>query len=183
MARFLACLRFRTSSLGAMMQGLFIFGLRIMDMTLQTMRLMLMGRGYKLLTALFGFAGAAIYVLAVSPVIRNMGSWTNLLGYAAGFATGGLIGQLLEERMAMGFTILRVISSRRGGELAQRLRAVHFAVTEISGWGMEGNVSLLYCFTPRKRTGELVDLIREIDADAFVSSQNVRQIQRGFWTV
>jgi uncharacterized protein YebE (UPF0316 family) len=165
------------------MQGLIIFGLRVVEMTLQTLRFMLMGRGYMLLTALFGFAGSILYLVAVSPVIQTMNSWTNLLGYAAGFATGGFIGQLLEERMAMGFTILRVISSRRGVELTERLREVRFAVTEVSAWGKDGCVSLLYCFVPRKRIDELVDLIHEIDADAFISARDVRQVQRGYWTV
>jgi uncharacterized protein YebE (UPF0316 family) len=163
------------------LDGLLIFSLRVVDTSLQTMRVMMMARGYKLFTALLGFAGSLVYIKAISPVIQNMHSWTNLLGYAAGFATGMVVGLIVEDRLAMGFALLRIISSRRGVELAETLRAAGYAVTEISAWGKDGNVSVLYCFISRKRVEELIELVHSTDEEAFVSAENVRSVRRGYY--
>jgi uncharacterized protein YebE (UPF0316 family) len=106
------------------LQGLLIFALRIIDMSLSTMRFMMIARGYKLLAGIFGFFGAIVFIVAIRPVIQNLDDWGNLIGYAAGFSTGMVIGLILEERLAMGFTFFRIVSSRRGCEVAERLQQV-----------------------------------------------------------
>jgi uncharacterized protein YebE (UPF0316 family) len=162
-------------------QGLAIFGLRLLDTTFFTIRLMLTARGQKLLAGILGFFGALIYVIAISPVIKNMSDWGSLIGYSAGFSTGMLIGLYLEERLAVGFTLFRIVSPSRGAEVAQNLRSVGFAVTEIPAWGLQGNVSLLHCFVRRKRMDELVAHVVSVDDEAFISIEEVRSVTHGFW--
>jgi uncharacterized protein YebE (UPF0316 family) len=162
------------------LQGLLIFGLRIIDMSLSTLRLMMMTRGYKLLTATFGFFGSAVFVIAIRPVIQDLDDWRKLIGYAAGFSTGMLLGLYLEERLGMGFTLFRIVSSRRGVELAARLRTAGYAVTEIAAWGKDGNVALLHCIVQRRRLEELIALVNLVDPEAFIAAQDVRSLQRGY---
>lgn len=163
------------------MQGFVIFGLRLLDTTFFTIRLMLTARGQKILAGILGFVGSLIYVIAISPVIKNMGDWGSLIGYSAGFATGMLIGLFVEERMAVGYALLRVISSTRGAVIADDLRSAGFAVTEIPAWGLHGNVSMLYCFVRRKRMDDVVGCVVSADEAAFISIEDVRSVKHGFW--
>jgi len=162
-------------------QGLVIFGLRILDTTFFTIRMMLTARGQKLLAGILGFIGALIYVIAISPVIKNMSDWGSLIGYSVGFSTGMLIGLILEERMAVGYALYRIISTNRGTELANKLRSAGFAVTEIPAWGLQGSVSLLHCFVRRKRMDEMIEHVVSVDDKAFISIEDVRSVKRGFW--
>jgi len=162
-------------------QGLIIFVLRILDTSLFTIRLMLTARGYKLVPAILGFMGSLIYIVAVSPVVKNMHDWGSLIGYSAGFATGMLIGLLIEERMAFGYVLYRIISTNRGEEIAQSLRSLGFAVTEIPAWGLHGSVSVLHCIVQRRKMAKLVDQVVSVDEAAFISIEDVRSVEHGFW--
>ncbi len=162
------------------MQGLIIFGLRILDTSFFTIRLMLTARGRKMLAGILGFMGSLIYVTAIKPVIKDMTDWGTLVGYSAGFATGMLLGLIIEERMAVGYALFRIISTNRGAEIAQNLRSVGFAVTEIPAWGLNGNVTLLHCFVRRKRAEELIELAASVDSEAFISIENVRSVKHGY---
>jgi uncharacterized protein YebE (UPF0316 family) len=158
-----------------------IFGLRVADMTLDTLRVLVVMRGKKGLAWVLGFFQALIFVVAISSVLKNLDNPLNILGYAAGFATGILTGMWLESRMAVGYTHLRVISPRRGAELAERLREAGFAVTEISGMGRDGVVNLLSCNVLRKQAGQLESLVQQIDPEAFMTAEDVRKVDGGFW--
>ena len=163
------------------MQAVLIFFLRIIDVGLATTRFMLMARGYRLAVWVMGFIGSTIFISAIRPVIQDVSNWGNVLAYAGGFATGMVIGMLAEERLAKGFTLLRIVSVRRGSELADKLRLAGYAVTGTPARGKDGSVDLLLCFVQRKHATQVVRLVTEIDGDAFVSSEAVRSVNHGYW--
>lgn len=164
-----------------LLSALLIFTLRIIDVSMATLRLLMVMRGRKGLAWIFGFFQAFVFIIAISAVLTNIGNWQNLIAYAAGFATGSVVGMLVEERLAIGFTHLRIISSRRGNKVAEHLRAAGFAVTEIPARGKDGTVTLLNCSVRRKRVSLIRRLVEEIDADAMVTAENIRAIRKGFW--
>src|SRR5574342_405553 len=104
-------------------------------MTFDTLRMLFVMRGRKDLTWILGFMQSAIFVIAITSVLSNLNNPLNIFGYAAGFATGNVIGMLIEEKLAVGFTHIQIISSGRGVLLAQGLRKNGFAVTEIPARG------------------------------------------------
>jgi len=120
-------------------------------------------------------------VLAVSSVITNLGNPLNVIGFAAGFATGNVVGMIIEERLAIGYIQLRVISSRRGTALADRLRAEGYAVTEIPARGRDGVVTLLSCSVRRKQVETVRQMVSNVDAEAFITAEEIRPLRRGFW--
>jgi uncharacterized protein YebE (UPF0316 family) len=130
------------------MQVLAIFLLRVIDVGLATVRLMMVSRGYKAAVWGLGFLSALIFVTTIRPLIGHLDDWAKLLGYAGGFATGIVVGLLIEERMAVGYTHLRIISPRRGSALAERLR----------GKGRRGGAALLQRTTERSPDGHRADL-------------------------
>jgi uncharacterized protein YebE (UPF0316 family) len=158
-----------------------IFFLRMVDVSLYTVRLMMVVRGRKVLAWIFAFLQSFVFVTALRLVLSDLGDWAKYLGYAAGFATGILTGMWLEGRLAIGYTHLRVVSPRRGAELTERLREAGFAVTEIAGIGRDGAVDILNCSVLRKQTGQFVALVQQIDPDAFMTAEDVRKVDGGFW--
>lgn len=120
-------------------------------------------------------------MLAVSSVITNLGNPLNVIGFAAGFATGNVVGMIIEERLAIGYIQLRVISSRRGTALADRLRAEGYAVTEIPARGRDGVVTLLSCSVRRKQVETVRQMVSNVDAEAFITAEEIRPLRRGFW--
>ncbi len=159
---------------------LLLFCLRVIDMTLDTLRTLVMVRGYKAIAWFMGFVQAMVFLFSLSLVMAG-GSAQVMLGYAAGFATGNVLGMWIEERLALGHLHLRIISSRRGDRVAQVLREAGYGVTVMPAQGRDGAVSLLNCNLRRRDVSTALRLVRLADPDAFVTAEVVRPLRRGFW--
>jgi len=164
----------------AWLAALTIFGLRVTDMSLDTLRMLFVVRGRKAIAWVLGFFQAAVFVIAFSNVLSHLDNPLNILGYAAGFATGNVVGMLIEERLAIGHIHLRIIT-KNGAALAAALRAARFAVTEIQARGKDGVVHLLSVSVLRKDVDHAEQIVHETDPESFVTSEDVRPIRRGFW--
>ncbi|MBP1702473.1 MAG: hypothetical protein H6Q38_1580 [Chloroflexi bacterium] len=163
------------------LSGLSIFFMRVVDVSLYTVRLMMVVRGRKALAWIFAFFQSFVFVSALRAVLADLNDWAKILGYSTGFATGILTGMWLEGRLAVGYTHLRVISPRRGAEMAENLRSAGYAVTEIPARGRDGAVNLLSCSVQRKHASQVEAIILQIDPEAFVTAEAVREVTGGFW--
>ena len=155
--------------------------MRISDVTLYTLRLLMTVRGRKALAWVFGFCQGVIYVSVIGIVLANVNNWANILGYASGFATGLVVGMLIEQRLALGHAHIRIFSSGQGIALTERLREAGFAVTEIPARGKDGAVTLLETKVLRRHSHQVQQLAMETDPQAFITVEDVRPVQRGFW--
>jgi uncharacterized protein YebE (UPF0316 family) len=169
------------SSPQAWLGAAFIFFLRVLDMSLDTMRVLFVMRGKKQFAWVFGFFQALIFVAAISTVLANLDNPLNLIGYAAGFATGIVLGMFIEERLAIGHILMNIVSPRRGSAIADNLRANGYAVTEIPARGKDGMVTLLNVSVLRKNVDAVRTLANETDPQAFITAEDVRPVRRGFW--
>jgi len=165
----------------AWLGALLIFTLRVGDMTLDTLRLLFVVRGRKYVAWVLGFFQAAIFVFAISSVLNNLDNPLNFIGYAAGFATGNVLGMWIEEWLAVGHTRLNIVSPSRGASLSASLREAGFGVTEIPARGKDGMVSLLSLSVLRKDVARAEQIVRASDEEAFMTSEDVRPMRRGFW--
>jgi uncharacterized protein YebE (UPF0316 family) len=114
-------------------------------------------------------------------VLTGNAGWMSILAYALGFATGNVVGMWIEERLAVGYIRLTVVSARLGAALADSLRSHGFAVTEIPARGKDGTVSVLTVSVRRREFDHVETVILETDADAFITAEDVRAVRRGFW--
>lgn len=167
--------------MATLLAGLLIFCMRVADMSLDTLRLLFTMRGRKELAWLFGVAEAAVFILAVSQVLKGPLNFWTVMGYACGFGTGTVVGMLAEERLALGFTRFSVYSLTRSAELTAALRQAGHAVTEFAGYGQSGAIAVVTCAVSRKDAPGVHGLIRQIDPEAFVTSDEVRPLQRGYF--
>jgi uncharacterized protein YebE (UPF0316 family) len=168
-------------TLQTLLGAAFIFALRVCDMSLDTLRVMFVMRGRKPIAWILGFFQATIFVVAFTYVLNDVQNPINVIGYAAGFATGNVIGMSIEERLAVGHIHLRIISPHRGAEIAERLREDGYAVTEVSARGKDGMVTVLNCNVKRKRMDQVDRVVTQIDDEAFLTAEDVSPIWRGFW--
>jgi len=166
---------------GAILSAALIFALRVTDMSLDTLRMLFVMRGRKGVAWLLGFCQSAVFVIAITSVLSNLDNLLNIIGYAAGFATGTVIGITIEERLAIGHTHLRIISSRRGAAIAERLRAEGHAVTEIPARGKDGMVTLLAVSVRRKNIDLVRNMVNDVDSEAFITAEEIRPLRQGFW--
>lgn len=165
----------------AWLSAALIFVLRVSDMTLDTLRVLFVMRGKKQIAWVLGFIQSAIYVFAIGKVLSQLNNPLNIIGYAAGFATGNVVGMIIEERIAVGHILVNIISPRLGSAIVTHLRQNGYAVTELSGRGKDGMVSMINCSVLRKQVDKVHDLISEIDPEAFITAEDVKPIKHGFW--
>ncbi len=158
---------------------LFIFAARVTDVSLSTVRTLLLVRGKRLPAAILGFFEVSIYILALGRVMTTLNNPLNLLVYALGFATGNFVGATLEERMALGYLTVQVISRETGSDLANILRAQGFGVTVLHGEGRDGSRQILYISLKRKFLSHIMNTLEAQEPDAFVTVMDTRLTQGG----
>ena len=164
----------------AVLGGLLIFVLRLTDVSLGTLRILMTVRGRKLWAALIGFVEVTIFVVAISQVVRNATNVWSVLGYSGGFACGTLVGMTIEERLALGFTVVRIISADIQNGIAEALRARGFGVTEMSGQGLHGAVEILEVVVQCHDLPTVLQTIDHVDSKAFVTVEETRRVYRGY---
>lgn len=158
-----------------------IFLVRVCDMSLDTLRVLLVVRGRRLPAWVVGFAQSALWVVAVTSVLSNLGNLWNVAGYAAGFATGNVVGMAIDDRLAIGHGNIRVISPARGSAVAEAMRRAGYGVTELSGRGKDGMVTILTSSVRRRDIDRLRREVLQIDPESFLTVEEVRPLHRGFW--
>ncbi len=161
--------------------GLFVFAMRVTDMSLDTFRLLLVMRGRKLQAGLIGMVQAAVFILAVSAVLTGPLDLWKLVGYAAGFGCGVMLGMLVEERLAIGHAMLRVYSPTGGKAIAEALRAAGFAVTEFAAQGQTGKITVVNSVVLRRQVPSVRAIIDSVDPNAFITIDEARPLQSGYF--
>ena len=158
-----------------------IFFLRVGDMSLDTIRMLFVVRGRKAIAWGLGFGQSLLFVVAISSVLANLDNLITVLAYATGFATGNVIGMLIEERMAVGYLHFTIISSNRGAVIAEQLRKSGHAVTEIPARGKNGTVSMLNTNVKRKDMEHVETIVLKADPEAFITQDEIRPVRHGSW--
>jgi len=159
--------------------GLLIFVARVVNVSMGTVRTVVAVRGQKYLATVIGFFETLIFILAISSVLQNVGNVWNVLGYCGGFAAGTLVGLTLEEKLALGYVTVQVISQSSGPAIASALRDRGYGVTEVMGKGLGGNVHVVNTVVKRRNVSDIVALVSKVDRRAFVTIDNIGRVLRG----
>ena len=153
--------------------ALSIFLLRLLDQTLGTLRILYVNKGKPLFGAILGFIESAIWIVAISQVIQDLNDPFLIFGYALGFAAGTIMGSYIENTIAIGDIVVRIFVPKDsdGEKVAEELRTNGLGVTIINGEGMQGEVTIAWCVTPRKRLKEVMKIVSVITPDAYVTTE------------
>ena len=157
-----------------------LFVMRIADVSLATMRMLLIMKNRRLLAPLIGFFEVLIWIFAAGVAIQHLESPLHILGYAAGFAAGNWVGLWMEGKLALGVTAMQVFTPSHGNEIAEALREIGHGVTQFAGKGKDGPVEVVYSVVKRKSAQEAMKAVYRLDEDAFVTQGDVSAIQYGW---
>jgi uncharacterized protein YebE (UPF0316 family) len=152
--------------------ALLIMCMRICDVTIDTIRLILVVQGRKYLAGIAGFFEILIWIFAIRYVMQHLDVILNLFGYATGFGLGNIIGITIEQKIGFGFAQLNVISRHFTDKIATELRKLRHGVTILPAEGGAGGISIIVVITPRKVQKKVIQLIESIDSKAFITVQN-----------
>jgi len=158
-----------------------IFIVRVLNMALDTVRMLTVMRGMRTITWILGILQTVLFVVALGSVMNDLNNPIKIIAYSVGFATGNVIGMNIEKRLAFGFVNMTIISSLRGQELANKLREQGHAVTEIPARGKDGSVEILECSVQRKFAADVQKSVLDCDPGAFITSRDIQRIWRGYW--
>lgn len=161
---------------------LFIFFARATDVSLATIRTIMVVRGKKLMAACIGFVEVTIYILAINKVLSGMDNLFNVFMYSLGFAAGNYIGVIFEEKMAIGTIVAQVVTKKdQEFEISNYLREKGYGVTITEGKGKEGEIDILKIVLDRKNLKSFEKDIMRFDDRAFITITDVRDIRGGYF--
>lgn len=155
--------------------------INIVYVSLSTIRMILTLKGRKYIAAFVSMFEIVIYVVGLGLVLDNLEQIQNLIAYAVGFGTGVVVGSKIEEKLALGYITVNVISSNPDLNFTQKIRAKGYGVTSWPAYGMDGDRLAMQILTPRKYELNLYEVIKGIDPKAFIISYEPKQIYGGFW--
>ena len=161
----------------------FIFFARICDVTIGTMRIIFVARGMKMVAPILGFVEVFIWIIAIGQIFQNLTNPLNYFAYAAGFGTGNYVGMLVEERLAMGLSLIRIITQRDATNLIDYLRASGYGVTVIDAQGKQGPGKVIFSVIKRKNIKDVENAIHEFAPKAFYSVEDIRRAAEGTFPI
>lgn len=154
--------------------SLLIFVLRIGDVSIASVRIVTLMRGRIVLAAFLGFFESLFWVSAAAIVFTNLDHPIRIITFAAGFATGTLLGGFVERWLAMGTALLRVINPIDAPPVAAALRSAGYAVTVLNAEGRDGEVRLNFLVLPRRRVKDALAIVHDVSPGAFVTVEDIR---------
>lgn len=152
---------------------------RIIDVSFSTLRIVYLMKGEKVFAAGLGFFESLIWLIAISQIIQNVTNVPAYIGWAAGFALGNYLGLMIEERLAVGKLIVRVITAVETQALIDKLKDLGYGVTHIDAQGTAGKVKIIFCVIQREQFERVVDIIKSFNPKAFYTVEDVRTAREG----
>lgn len=158
-----------------------ILVINIVYVSFFTIRMILTLKGYRYIAALVSMVEVVIYIVGLGLVLDNLNEIQNIVAYAVGYGIGIIIGTKIEEKLALGYITVNVITADVDHTMPKILREKGYGVTDWSANGLEGNRSAMQILTPRKDELKLYDTIKQIDPKAFIIAYEPKTIHGGFW--
>ena len=162
-----------------LLTGLIIFVARICDVSIGTIRTISTVQGRTGIAFSLAIVEITIWVTVAGTVINQIHERPLLVVfYAFGYATGNVVGILVERKLAFGLMVLRVITREAGQSIARTLRQKGQPVTIFIGQGMRGPVAELYIACRRRDLKWIIADINTLDPEAFYVMESARDVSR-----
>lgn len=158
---------------------LLIFISRIVDVSLGTLRIVFISQGRRNLAPMIGFFEILIWLLAVGQIFNNLTNIIYYLAYAAGFAMGNYVGLIIENKISLGLVSMHLIIRNDPENLIKTLKENGYGLTTLTAEGTKGHVKLVVMIIKRKNQFKVLDIIRKINPNAFISIENVQSVKGG----
>jgi uncharacterized protein YebE (UPF0316 family) len=161
---------------------LLIFFSRITDVTIGTIRIVMVAKGQKMIAPFLGFFEVLIWLIAISQIIQHLDNWVCYFAYGAGFATGNYIGMIIEEKLAVGIVQLQIITRADAHKLIEKLKAEGYGITHQEAHGAIEEVSVIYSIIKRTDLSKVDEIIKTYNPNAFYSIADVKFVNKGLYS-
>lgn len=161
---------------------LIIFFSRLGDVSLGTLRHVFISKGYRQIVPVLGFFEVLIWIIVVAQIMKNLNNIACYLAWAGGFAAGTYVGLRIEERLALGLQVIRIITNQNCDKLLENLKHENHGVTVVDAQGAVGPVKMIFTIIKRKNAQHVVRLIRQHNPTAFYSVEDIKDISQGVFT-
>ena len=159
---------------------LLIFLARVCDVTMETIRIVFISKGIRVLAAVIAFFEIVIWLLAVEVVMKDLTNIANFLAFALGFAMGTYVGLVVEEKLSLGMVILRIVTADESRDaIVSSLQSDNHGVTCMEAQGSRGSVTMILSLVNRSEISRIMDCIDRINPKAFFSIEDVRYVNEG----
>lgn len=158
-----------------------ILVINIVYVSLSTLRVILTLKGRRYIAGTIGTFEIVIYTVGLGIVLDNLGQIQNLIAYGLGYGIGVIVGSKIEEKLALGYITVNVVSSDPDLQFTKKLREKGYGVTSWQAYGMDGDRLAMQILSPRKYELNLYEAIKSIDPKAFIITYEPKQIHGGFW--
>ncbi len=165
------------------MLALLVFFAEICVVTIGTIRIIFVSRGMKALAPILGFFEVTIWLFAITQIMQNLTDVSCFLAFAGGFSMGNYLGILIEEKLAMGTSLVRIITPKNPEELVRNLTLAEFGVTCMEGQGATGPVQMVLTVVKRKEIERVTSLIKQFDPKVFYSIGEVQSVSEGIFPI
>lgn len=161
------------------LMGCLIFFARICDVSLDTLRTIMIIEGMSFWAFITGFIEVIIWVFVISAVINHLNSSPILVFfYSLGFASGTAIGIYLEKKLCFGHVVIRIFSRNHGQKIAEKIRSSGQSVTIFQGEGLLGPVVELLVACRKKEAEKIIKIMTEEDPEGFYIFEHLREMRR-----
>lgn len=147
---------------------------KIIDVSLGTIRIILVSKGSKSLAPLLGFFEVLVWLIAIGQVMQNLTNPVNYIAYAFGFSLGNYFGIIIEAKLALGQVVVRVITKLDATLLIKYLKEANFGVTIVDAIGAKGPVHMIFTVIKRTKIDNVVKIIKEYNPNSFYSIEDIR---------
>ena len=158
-----------------------IFFARICDVSLGTVRIVFISKGKKILAPLLGFFEVLIWLVAVRQTIHNLANIACFFAFAGSFAFGNYVGMIIEEKLAIGSVVIRIITKKEASELFHVLKSVGYGVTSVDAQGATGKVNVIFTVINRTDIDKVIKIINQYNPKAFYSIEEVKSVSEGIF--
>jgi uncharacterized protein YebE (UPF0316 family) len=154
-----------------------------MDVTIGTIRIVMVSKGQKMWAPFLGFFEVFIWLMAISKIFENLDNWACYFAYAGGFATGNYIGLIIEEKMALGIVKIQIITRKKASKLILNLKEAGYGITHHEAQGSTENVSIIYSIIKRNEIQKVEDIVKRTNPKAFYSIEDVKSVSHGVFPI
>ncbi|AEL25217.1 DUF2179 domain-containing protein [Cyclobacterium marinum] len=176
MQEFIASFGISETFFDYLVMPLLIFFARVVDVSINTLRIMFVLNGKKTIAPILGFFEAFIWLLAIGQIFQNISNPMSYIAYAGGFATGTYVGMVIEERLALGRVLVRIITPEPLPQLVEYMKERGFRFTSVGAEGRYGKVILMFTVIKREMLPGLINKLKESDEKAFYTIESVKRI-------
>ncbi len=156
-----------------------IFVARIFDQSIGILRIIFATKGFKHIAFVAGFFESLVWLLAVSQILKQVDNLVGYMAFAGGFATGNFVGIYLEQRISVGFVVVRVVFRKNSDETIRLLIENDYRISIVDAQGMDGPVKMVFSTIKRREMNSFISILNKNNPTAYYSVEDAKLVQEG----